>query len=58
VTCRVTDAHDGRAVAQPLLVRRDGRLTARFAPVRAGLYRVEAKAGGLSAVSELVLVHE
>jgi hypothetical protein len=58
VTCRVTDAQDGRAVAQPLLVRRDGRLTTRFVPRRPGLYRVETKAGGLSAVSELVLVHE
>jgi pimeloyl-ACP methyl ester carboxylesterase len=57
-TCRVSDAADGRPIAQPLLVRRGDDLTARVTPPRPGLYRVEVKAGGLSAVSELVLAHD
>jgi len=55
VTIRVNEAGTNRAVAQPLSARRDGGLAAPVRLVRPGLYRVEAKAGGLSAVTELLL---
>jgi hypothetical protein len=57
VTCRISDAGDGRTIDRPPVRRADGNgltVTARL-PVP-GLYRVEVKAGGFSAVTELVLV--
>jgi len=55
VVCRVTDAASGRAVAQPLPGRDGDGLRARTRVTRPGLYRVEVKTGGLSAVTDLVL---
>lgn len=55
VQCRITDASSGVAVAHPPLVRRDGVLIARPRLNAPGVYRVEVKSGGSSAVTQLVL---
>lgn len=53
-SCRVVDAHTGEQVDAPRPVRRDGQLHAAIRIPEAGLYRVEVKAGGYSAVTALV----
>lgn len=55
VMCRVIDAGANREVARPLLVPREDQLAAWVQVAEPGIYRVEAKAGGLSSVTELVL---
>lgn len=55
VTCVVADVGTRRLVDRPALVRREGVLMATATVPDEGLYRVEAKAGGLSAVTELVM---
>ncbi|MEU6726342.1 hypothetical protein ABZ917_21795 [Nonomuraea wenchangensis] len=55
VQCRVVDVDSGRPVAHPRLTRHDDHLAAASRLPRPGLYRVEAAAGGMSPVSELVL---
>lgn len=54
--CRIVDADTGMPVARPFLVRRPATLTGTAQLPRPGLYRVEVKDGGFSAVSELVMV--
>lgn len=55
VICLVTDAETRRHVDRPVPVRQDDHLVATVVVPQEGLYRVEAKAGGLSAVTELVM---
>ena len=55
-TCRVVDAFARWQVAVPPLQRRDGVLTASVVIAEPGVYRVEVKGGGASAVTEQVLV--
>jgi pimeloyl-ACP methyl ester carboxylesterase len=55
-TCRVVDAFTRWQVAVPPLQRRDGVLTASVVIAEPGVYRVEVKGGGASAVTEQVLV--
>ncbi|MEV6905852.1 hypothetical protein [Amycolatopsis sp. NPDC051071] len=55
VSCRMVDAVSGAGVSRPIPRRRDGTLVATAAAPKPGLYRVEVKAGGFSAVTELVL---
>jgi hypothetical protein len=55
VDCRVNEAGTGGAVAQVLMAQQADGLVASAKLARPGLYRIEAKAGGLSAVTELVL---
>jgi Lecithin:cholesterol acyltransferase len=52
---RVVDADTGEQVAAPVPVRRDGQILAAFRMPAAGIYRVEAKAGGYSAVTALIM---
>lgn len=54
-TCRVVDAFSRWQVAVPPLQRRDGVLTASVVLGEPGVYRVEVKGGGASAVTEQVL---
>jgi hypothetical protein len=53
-SCRVVDADTGAQVDAPMPVRRDGGLIAAIRMPTAGLYRVEVKAGGYSAVTTLI----
>ncbi|MFG3719446.1 esterase/lipase family protein [Streptomyces massasporeus] len=55
VVCRLFDAATNLEVERPRLTFQDGRLSAEARLPRLGLYRVEAKAGGFSAVRQLVL---
>jgi hypothetical protein len=55
VVCHVFDAGANLEVDRPRLALRDGRLRADVRLPRPGLYRVAAKTGGFSAVSQLVL---
>jgi hypothetical protein len=54
--CRVVDADTDMPIAQPFLVRRSAAMVASARLLRPGLYRIEVKDGGFSAVSQLVLV--
>lgn len=54
--CRLVDADTDLPLARPLLLRRAGAVVAQARLSRAGLYRVEVKNGGFSAVSQLVMV--
>jgi Lecithin:cholesterol acyltransferase len=53
--CRVFDADTGEQVAAPVPVRRDGQLLAVLRMPSAGVYRIEVKAGGYSAVTALIM---
>ncbi|MFE2780299.1 esterase/lipase family protein [Streptomyces massasporeus] len=55
VECRVSEAGTGHVLKRPLLAHEDECLMAAVQLVKPGLYRIAAKAGGLSAVTELVL---
>lgn len=55
VTCVIADVSTQRLVDRPALFRREEELMATATVPDEGLYRVEAKAGGLSAVTELVM---
>ena len=54
-SCRVLDADTGEQVAAPVPVRRDGQLLAVLRMPAAGVYRVEVKSGGYSAVTALIM---
>jgi hypothetical protein len=54
-SCRVVDAFSRWQVAAPPLQRRDGVVTASVVLGEPGVYRVEVKGGGASAVTEQVL---
>jgi len=54
--CRIVDADTDLPLARPLLLRRAETMVAQARLSRAGLYRVEVKNGGFSAVSQLVMV--
>jgi pimeloyl-ACP methyl ester carboxylesterase len=54
-TCRVVDADTGEQVAAPVPVRRDGHLLVTMRLLAAGVYRVEVKTGGYSAVTALIM---
>ncbi|GLW45610.1 hypothetical protein Stsp02_12720 [Streptomyces sp. NBRC 14336] len=56
VACRVVDVARNLEIARPRLTPRDGRLHTEVPLPGPGLYRVLAKSGGASAVSQLVLV--
>jgi pimeloyl-ACP methyl ester carboxylesterase len=53
-SCRVVDVESGAQVGTPMPVRRDGELIAAIQLPKAGLYRVEVKTGGYSAVTTLI----
>ena len=53
--CRVVDADTGQQVAAPVPVRRDGHLLVTMRLPTAGLYRIEVKTGGYSAVTVLMM---
>jgi hypothetical protein len=53
--CRVVDADTGQQVAAPVPVRRDGHLLVTMRLPAAGLYRIEVKTGGYSAVTALTM---
>lgn len=52
--CRVVDADTGAQVDAPMPVRRDGELVVAIRISAAGVYRVEVKTGGYSAVTALI----
>jgi hypothetical protein len=54
-SCRVVDADTGEQVAAPMPVRRDGQLLVTMRMPAAGVYRVEVKTGGYSAVTALIM---
>jgi hypothetical protein len=54
--CRIVDANTDLLLARPLLLRRGEAMVAQARLSRVGLYRVEVKNGGFSAVSQLVMV--
>jgi pimeloyl-ACP methyl ester carboxylesterase len=54
-SCRVVDADTGAQVAAPMPVRRDGRLLVTMRLPAAGVYRIEVKTGGYSAVTALIM---
>jgi hypothetical protein len=54
-SCRVVDAGSLAGVARPRLASRDGAVTAQTRLDRPGLFRVELKGGGYSAVTQLVM---
>jgi hypothetical protein len=55
VSLQVTDVDGHRVLSRPRLVPRDNGLTAQIELRGPGLYRVEAKAGGFSPVTQLIL---
>jgi hypothetical protein len=55
VSVQVTSAHTHHVLARPRLVPREGTLAAQVTLPDPGLYRIEAKAGGFSPVTQLVL---
>ncbi|WP_306316940.1 MULTISPECIES: triacylglycerol lipase [unclassified Streptomyces] len=55
VSVQVTAAHTPQPLARPRLLPREGTLAAQVTLPDAGLYRIEAKAGGYSPVTQLVL---
>jgi pimeloyl-ACP methyl ester carboxylesterase len=54
--CRIVDADTDLPLARPLLLHKAEAMVAQARLTRAGLYRVEVKNGGFSAVSQLVMV--
>lgn len=54
--CRIVDADTGLQLAKPLLLRGPTAMIAEARLSQAGLYRVEVKNGGFSAVSQLLMV--
>jgi pimeloyl-ACP methyl ester carboxylesterase len=54
-SCRVFDADTGAQVAAPVPVRREGRLLVTLRMPALGVYRVEVKTGGYSAVTALIM---
>ena len=54
-SCRVVDADTGEQVAAPVAVRRDGQLLVTMRMPAPGVYRVEVKTGGYSAVTALIM---
>lgn len=54
-SCRVVDADTGQQVAAPIPVRRDGHLLAVLHLPLPGVFRFEARAGGYSAVTALLM---
>jgi hypothetical protein len=54
--CRIIDADTDMQIAQPMLAPQAAKMTASTRLPRPGLYRVEVKDGGFSAVSQLVMV--
>lgn len=55
LSVQVTSAHPRHVLARPRLVPREGMLAAQATLPDPGLYRIEAKAGGFSPVTQLVL---
>ena len=55
ISCRVFDAFTERPVAWPPLQSLDGHLTASADLPTPGVYRIEVKGGGASAVTEQVM---
>ncbi|MFB8273788.1 esterase/lipase family protein [Streptomyces sp. NPDC055955] len=55
VSVQVTSAHTHHVLARPRLVSREGTLAAQVTLPDPGLHRIEAKAGGFSPVTQLVL---
>jgi hypothetical protein len=55
-SCRIVDVFTNRQVARPPLQRQDGVSTASADLPRPGVYRVEVKGGGTSAVTQQVMV--
>ena len=55
VSCRVFDAFSDRQVSWPPLLRKDGAVVAEVELPRPGVFRVEVKGGGSSAVSQQVM---
>jgi hypothetical protein len=53
--CRVVDADTDTQISRPLLIRRQEAMVALPRLPRPGLYRIEVKDGGFSAVSQLVM---
>jgi hypothetical protein len=53
--CRVVDANTGMQVATSMPVQRDGQLLFPLRLPAAGVYRVEVKTGGYSAVTALIM---
>lgn len=58
VLCNAIDQDTGRQVAAVLATPSDGHLTAQLMIPRPGLYAIQAKSGGYSAVGESILVNE
>jgi hypothetical protein len=56
VTCQVVEADTNTPVEWPRFARRDGNIAARITLSRPGVYRVEVKGGGFSAVTQMVMV--
>jgi pimeloyl-ACP methyl ester carboxylesterase len=56
--CRVIDANTGRQVGAPPLRRSAGQIVAQPRIESPGLYRIEVAGGGVSPVSQMVLVSE
>jgi pimeloyl-ACP methyl ester carboxylesterase len=54
-SCRVVDSETGEQVDAPEPVRRDGQILVAIRMSAAGLYRVEVKTGGYSAVTALIM---
>jgi pimeloyl-ACP methyl ester carboxylesterase len=54
-SCRVVEAFTGRQVARPPLLHKDGVTTASAELPGPGVYRVEVKGGGASAVTQQVM---
>jgi pimeloyl-ACP methyl ester carboxylesterase len=55
IACMVTDAGTNQPAVRPFPVPRDGALVAAVTLPHEGVFRVEAKIGGLSPVSELIM---
>jgi len=55
-TCRIVDAATGAQRARVFFVQRDGSMTATVRLDHPGIYRIEVKGGGFSAVTQLVMV--
>jgi hypothetical protein len=58
VFCRIVDTETGMEISRPRLRLQDGAHSADAPLPRPGIYRVEAKTGGFSAVTQLVMVTE
>ena len=53
--CRIVDAETDMQIARPIVAPQATRMTASARLLRPGLYRIEVKDGGFSAVSQLVM---